>query len=474
MTHINKYIFAAAMAMAGTGAMAQGLNSGYFTDEFKFRHTMNPAFGNEQNYVSIPAHGNINVNTRGNFGYQNVIRENPMFPNGSDKRMTTFMNPYISVSDALDEFSSGRNRIVGNVGITLLSAGFKAFGGYNTVELTSRTSFGVSLPYELFEFAKNTGNRTYDMGDMNIGAMSYVELGFGHSRQIDERLRVGAKFKLLFGLARADVKLEDMTANLSGTDKWTVSGKATADVSLKGFKYESELEDYNNEANGQYEQVNDVDVDGFGLGGFGIAFDLGAEYKINEDWTVSAALLDLGFISWSDNARAESSGKPFEFDGFHDVAVTEYEPGDSRPGTELDVQTDDLGDQFADFAHLEDKGSSGGRTTGIGATINLGAQYNLPVYRPITFGFLSSTRINGPYTWTEGRLSANYEPLGWLNGGINMSVNSFTTSFGWVINIHPKGYNFFIGMDHILGKLSKEGIPLSSNASLSLGMSVTW
>ena len=51
MTHINKYIFAAAMAMAGTGAMAQGLNSGYFTDEFKFRHTMNPAFGNEQNYV---------------------------------------------------------------------------------------------------------------------------------------------------------------------------------------------------------------------------------------------------------------------------------------------------------------------------------------------------------------------------------------------------------------------------------------
>ena len=56
----------------------------------------------------------------------------------------------------------------------------------------------------------------------------------------------------------------------------------------------------------------------------------------------------------------------------------------------------------------------------------------------MTFGFLSSTRINGPYTWTEGRLSANWEPLGWLNGGVNMSVNSFTTSFGWVLNIHPR------------------------------------
>lgn len=45
---------------------------------------------------------------------------------------------------------------------------------------------------------------------------------------------------------------------------------------------------------------------------------------------------------------------------------------------------------------------------------------------------------------------------------------------GWVLNLHPKGYNLFIGMDHILGKTSKEMIPLSSNASLTLGMSVAW
>ncbi len=470
MTHISKYILASALAMVGTGAMAQALQSAYFTDDYKFRHSMNPAFGNEQNYVSIPALGNINVNLRGNFGYQDVVFDNPMYPHGSDKRLTTFMNPYISAGEALDGFSSGSNRLVGNVGITILSAGFKAFGGYNTIELSSRTSFGMSLPYELFEFAKNTGNKSYDMGDISMGAMSYVELGLGHSRQINDRLRVGGKFKLLFGLGRADVKLEDMTADLSAADKWVVSGKATADVSVKGFKFESEMEDYNVESNGQYEQVSDFDVDGFGLGGFGIAFDLGAEYKIDDDWTVSAALLDLGFISWKENARAESSGQPFVFDGFHDVAVN----SDSQNGTVLEDQTDQLGDDLLDFAHLEDKGETGGRTTGIGATLNLAAQYNLPVYRPITFGFLSSTRINGPYTWTEGRLSANYEPLKWLNGGVNLSVNSFTTSFGWVLNIHPKGYNFFIGMDHILGKVSKEFIPLSSNVSVSLGMSVAW
>ena len=55
-----------------------------------------------------------------------------------------------------------------------------------------------------------------------------------------------------------------------------------------------------------------------------------------------------------------------------------------------------------------------------------------------------------------------------------MAVSSFATSFGWVLNIHPKGYNFYLGMDHILGKTSKEFIPLSSNASVTLGMSVAW
>ena len=39
------------------------------------------------------------------------------------------------------------------------------------------------------------------------------------------------------------------------------------------------------------------------------------------------------------------------------------------------------------------------------------------------------------------------------------------------INVNLQG-NF--GMDHILGKTSKEFIPLSSNASIALGMSVTW
>lgn len=463
-----KYSVAAVMLAVAGGAMAQGLNSAYYTEDYKFRHDMNPAFANSDNYVSIPALGNVNVNVHGNFGYQDVIMDNPMYPNTSDKKMTTFMNPYISASKALKGFSKGDNRIAGDVGIMLLSGGFSAFGGYNTIELSSKTSFGMSLPYELFEFAKNIGNKTYNIGDINVHAMSYAELALGHSRQINEKLRVGAKVKFLFGLGRADLKLQNMKADLAPNDKWTVSGQAVADVSMKGFSYVTETDEYNDPDRGEYDKVGDVDLDGFGLSGFGMAVDLGAVYQINEDWRVNAAVLDLGFISWSNNMQAVNRSDMFEFGGFHDISIKD------GSGVDIEDQTDKYGDQIADFINLKDNGDQGGRTTGIGATINVGAEYNLPVYRKITFGALSSTRIKGAYTWTEGRLSANWTPLSWIDGGVSFAVNNFTASMGWVLNIHPKGYNFFIGMDHLLGKMSKEYIPLSSNASINLGMSITW
>lgn len=452
----------------GCSAAAQTINSAYFTEDYKFRHMLNPAFGNEQNYVSIPALGNISVNTHSNFGYRDVIMSNPMYPSLSNKKMTTFLNPYISAEDALSGFSTGNNRITGDVSLTILSAGFKAFGGYNTIEINSRTTTGVSLPYELFEFAKNTGNHSYDIGDINAHAQSFAEIAFGHSRQINDKLRLGAKLKVLVGLGRADVKMRNMKADLTAEDKWTITGEATADVSMKGFSYVSEEKKYNIEGSGTYERVNDVDLDGVGVGGFGMAIDLGGVYEINEDWTVSASVLDLGFISWTNDMLAENRSKSFVFNGFHDVSVT------SDRGEEIDTKVDRYGDQLADFANLTDMGDKGGRSTGIGATINVGAEYTLPVYRKVSFGALCTSRINGAYSWTEGRLSANYAPLNWLDGGVSFAVNSFTTSMGWVLNLHPKGYNFFIGMDHILGKTSKEMIPLSSNASLTVGMNITW
>lgn len=54
MNRSKKYMMVAALATLSCGAMAQGLNTGYFIDGYTFRHNLNPAYGNDQNYVPMP------------------------------------------------------------------------------------------------------------------------------------------------------------------------------------------------------------------------------------------------------------------------------------------------------------------------------------------------------------------------------------------------------------------------------------
>jgi hypothetical protein len=458
------------MAVISVGVSAQELNTAYFLDGYMYRHDMNPAMSSEKNYISIPALGNTNLTIRGNFGLKDVLFDNPL-ESGTTQSKTTFMNPYISDEEALSGFSKGNNRVVGDLSEKLLSAGFKAFGGYNTIELNIRASFGASVPYDLIEFARNTGNKYYSFDDVNINAQAYGELAFGHSRQLNDQWRVGAKVKFLIGLANIDAKISDLTADLEG-DQWALTGHATVNASVKGLEYKSEEKAYkvpdDNGNERYYNQVNDVDVNNTGINGFGMALDLGATYQLNKFLTLSAALKDLGWITWKNNMLAENDGETFYFDGFHDISV------DDGPGTSMDDQGDEYTDQLTDFAHLTDKGDQGSRSKMLGATLNIGAEYMLPAYDRLKFGFLSTTRINGAYSWTEARLSSSIEATKWFDAALSFSASSFAVGWGWVVNFCPSGFNFFIGMDHTMGNLSSEGVPLSSNANVTLGMNITW
>ena len=53
MNNIYKYVLVASLLMVGGTAMAQTLNSAYFTEDYKFRHDMNPAFENKPWAISM-------------------------------------------------------------------------------------------------------------------------------------------------------------------------------------------------------------------------------------------------------------------------------------------------------------------------------------------------------------------------------------------------------------------------------------
>jgi len=447
----------------GKSVAAQEINTAYFTDGFLYRHQLNPAMMDSANYVAVPGVGNINVKMMGNFGYKDVVRYNPLYPSQSSKKMTTFMNPYIE--DGLSGFSKSINKVNAQAKIGILSVGFNGLKGYNTIDVNARAVMNLRIPYEYFEFARNTGNNHYDLGDIDAKAMAFTEIAFGHSHEIQDKLKVGGKFKVLLGLGEAKLAFHNMTVDLADTQKWTVSGDVKSDVSIKGFEYQSETKEYKSRTD-SYQRVKDVNIDGYGISGLGAAVDLGVEWEPTEKWSVSMSLLDLGFISWSNDYYATNTQKQFIFDGFHDITLgkdSEYS---------IDTQADSYADQFTDFAHLEDQGDQGSRISSLGATLNIGASYQ--VLNNFKIGLLSTTNINSVHTWTEGRLSANFSPLKWLDGSLNVALNSYTASIGWIVNIHPKGFNFFIGMDHLLGKMSKEMIPLSSNSALSTGFNITF
>lgn len=217
-TNLKNIIAVSILSAFSGSAMAQNTNSGYFLDGYLYRHEMNPAFDNERNYVSMPALGNLNLSLRGNIAVDDVFYN----VNG---RTTTFMNPLVSVSEVMGNLSDN-NKLNLNVKEEILSAGFKAFGGYNTVGISVRAFMGANLPRDLFSLIKEgASNRTYDISDVNAYTDSYAELAFGHSRDINDNLRVGAKVKFLLGLANVDAQFKNVKLTL-GEDSWNVMADA--------------------------------------------------------------------------------------------------------------------------------------------------------------------------------------------------------------------------------------------------------
>lgn len=461
-----RYIITAICLMGAGSIVAQNLNSAYFLDGYSYGYQLNPAKEYDRKGVfSFPllCLGNTNMSVGGNLNYTDIFYK---LPNG---KMGTMMHPSVSASEALGNISS-RERLNTDMRIDLLNVGFHAFKGYNFITVGLRANVTASVPYEMFEMAKTLRNKNYNIGEVGVQSTSWVEIALGHSHQVTESWRVGGAFKLLLGAGRADLRAKNLTMQLAGENQWIMTSDAEIEVSAKGMTWGK----YKNNYDGTPEHERRIDFDNAdiskaGVGGVGIAFDLGTEWDLEKaglvkGLKVSAALLDLGFISWNNTLRGKSIKNQYTFNGFNNIKVKDGE------GTTMKSQFDDFTDGIEDLYNFQDQGNDNGARA-LGATLNIGIQYKMPFYDKLDVGLLSTTRIQGMHSWNEERLSANVHPLKWLEGGINFGFGSLGTSFGWVINVHTKGFSLYAGMDRVLGTLSKQYIPLRSNGSFSFGIS---
>lgn len=443
---IGGTVIASALACA-PAISAQNLLTGYFDDNYMYRFQSNPAFANEGNgFVSMPGLGNLNVATNGTIGVNHILYN----VNG---QTTTMLNPGVSASEVLDGLKD-KSRLGVNLRETVLAVGFKGFKGYNTISISARADVGVALPKDIFRLAKEgLSNTTYDLSNLGAQGAAWAEIALGHSHQINSKLRVGGNLKVLLGVGSVKAKVNEANLQLHDNN-WIAQVDAQMNASIKNLRYET---DYNKDTERYY--VNGMELDDFGpINGTGFALDLGAVYTLNQDWEFSASVLDLGFIKWKNNMEATT-------DGLQQVATDEYS---------FNVDNNDSWDKFTDnlsaLYQLHDNGDQGSRTTGIGATVNLAAQYTLPVYRKAKFGFLNTTRINDNFSWTDFRLQATVEPVKCFSATADLGMGTFGFSFGWMLNFKAPGFNLFLASDRTPGKLAKQGVPLNSYMNFKFGI----
>lgn len=419
-------------------ATAQTLKSIYFFDTNPTRHELNPAFATGNGYVGIPLFGNIGFGTHSNIKLSSIL-----YPT-SDGQLTTFLDKNISEGQILNQLRRN-NAIDGRFNMSILSTGFHKWGGFNTFGLNVKAISRSNIPYDLFAMAKSGMNSTegnnYNLKRTRHTTDTYGEIAFGHSRVVIKGLRVGGKVKVLLGIASVTANFSQFDATLT-QDSWAINSNGTLEVA--GATLTSD----------ETGKITGIDEIKPGINGVGLAFDLGMSYEILKDFTVSASVLDLGFMVWNKNIKATTSGDPFIFDGFKDLSVTD-ENAPNGLDTQLDNLTDDLEALYSFY-----QAKTGVKSTRyLPNTLNVGVEYGF-FRNKLSAGLLSTTGFSKEFIWTDLMLSANYRPAKWFTFALNGSWSNLGWGYGTLINFTSKGFNFFAGVNTMTLRYTPQALPI--------------
>jgi hypothetical protein len=200
--------------------------------------------------------------------------------------------------------------------ISLLNFGFKYKKYYFNFNLSDKVDAGISYPTNLFVLALN-GNRNFEGQTMNLDGFKvfgkyYREWAFGASKIVNDQLTIGAKAKLLFGKAGINTSESQLSLYTSPSVFYlTAASKIAANISPATLTIEP---------NGRFDKIalppgatplslllNSKNK--------GLAFDFGTIYKVDERTTLSASLLDLGFIYWLYYPNQVVANGQFQYNG---------------------------------------------------------------------------------------------------------------------------------------------------------------
>lgn len=470
------------MLVCTLSANAQFLRTSYFMEGTHYRQQLNPALTPTKGYFNLPVIGAVNATVGStSLGYQDII---DIIDDGDD---------FYTKPDFMNRLKDN-NKLNVNFSTEILSAGWYKGKNFWSFNIGLRTDIGANLTKNMFTFLnemetveENWRNSNYDISGQQLNINAYTEIGLGLSRQINSRLTVGARVKALLGIGNMELKLNRvaMSANLpsdqqinqwSSESYWNSMTPSQAAQELKdkfnnyhanltvGAELKSSFKGLELQEEEGKDYVTDFDFDSgkLGIAGYGFGIDLGASYKILDNLTVSASVLDLGFISWSKSSTKIASANPDPIDIKGSTYANMVDP--NNPNTVMNavnqLQNDAQGymDRVTngdvldyDMLQLEVSDAKESRKSRLASTLVLGAEYGF-FNNKLSVGVLSTTRFVQPDALTELTFSANYRPKSWFNVALSYSaIQSAGKSFGLGLKLGP----LFVGTDYMfLGKNS--------------------
>lgn len=421
----------ATFTLIGFSASAQSLNSLYFLDNPQ-SHYLNPALTTDKGWVTLPLSGTMSINSDLGLG-------SFLYPYG-DNQMRTFLHPEISNKEAMSKFRNMNTVFEFESAANILTVGFNAWGGTNSIGINSHINMGMYVPKDVFSILKEgqdaDGDTEFKIDNLGAQAQLYTDIALGHARDINDKLTIGAKMKFILGFGYANASVDNMRIHMTDNE-WTINHNTNIIT--------SQAIDISTNEDGQIDECNFNAK----LGGFGLGFDLGATYKILDNLKVSLAVTDLGFISWNNASIIKNRNESFSYTGFDNLGAEDSEG--------LEETFEEIGDELGEIFKFDRDKKATSKTTSLYSTLRAGVEYGV-LNNKITFGLLSTTKFGLPKTYAEGMLSVNFKPNKTFTAAINGSVSNVRSSIGAVITLG----HFFIGADYLLAKYSKQFIPVNA------------
>lgn len=452
MGAMRRTLLLAVLALMPCLLSAQNFRGGYFLDGNLMGYKSNPAFANDTDFISLLL-GQSVTSVKSDLSLKNFL-----YPGPGGESLVTGLHGSVDDETFLAPLRNKQNPLIVEEDLNLFSYGFRRGQRYHIVDVSIRAGAAANVPYDLFEFLKvGTARRSdFDMKDLFVKTHSWLELSYGQSFDISDRLTVGARVKGLLGMAYGSIHARSLNLTLS-EEYWQVTADSDMETAGRALTCGPAKDEDGNELDRLDLGTLDVSLAGFlGANGIGLSADAGVRWDAGDGLTLSAAILDVGGIKWFDDMYAQTPSIDFRYDPAKVLGEQDKESPASSLGS------------IVKFIVQDKKKNSFDPMT---MTFNAGAEYRMPFYDRMTAGLLGMYRLDNIFNWWELRFSLNARPLDWLSLTVNLGPSKYGMSYGAAAAVTTGIFQFYLGTDAYVPEMTPQFAPLTRlNHNIALGL----